>query len=177
MNGWAIRTAALIAFGALSYGSTGAFAATSRLSVSFADSAWNGKQVPDGQQCSIYGGDGATPALVVENIPKGADTILVEFNDRDYPPLSSAGGHGIVGFKIEGRGKATLPSVPGGTSRADRLPAGAFVAEDNRATGDFMSDGYLPPCSGGRGHRYFAVVKAVADGKVVATGKIELGKY
>ena len=35
-----------------------------------------------------------------------------------------------------------------------------------------------PPCSGGRGNRYFAVVKAVdADGKVLAKAKIRLGRY
>ena len=48
----------------------------------------------------------------------------------------------------------------------------------NRATGAWKSPGYLPPCSGSRGNRYFAVVKAVgADKKVLAKAKIKLGRY
>ena len=46
------------------------------------------------------------------------------------------------------------------------------------ATGAWKSPGYLPPCSGGRGNRYVAVVKAVdADRKVLAKAKIKLGRY
>ena len=41
-----------------------------------------------------------------------------------------------------------------------------------------LSPGCPPPCSGGRGNRYFAVVKAVgADRKVLAKAKIKLGRY
>ena len=61
---------------------------TADLKVSFADAAWDGKRVPKAQQCSKFGGNGATPALNVENIPAGANAIIVEFNDRSYQPLS-----------------------------------------------------------------------------------------
>ncbi|MYA95027.1 MAG: hypothetical protein F4X91_01270 [Nitrospinae bacterium] len=151
------------------------------MKVSFADSAWNGEQIPDGQQCSKFWGQGATPSLRVENIPAGANAIIVEFNDRDYSPLSDDGGHGKIGFWVsEGSGRALLPSVPGET---DPLPTGSFVEETNRATGDYATPGYLPPCSGGRDHAYFAEVKAVrkvkgaGKPKVLATVKIELGSY
>ena len=152
-----------------------------RLKVSFADSAWNGEKIPDGQQCSKFWGKGATPALRVENIPAGANAIIVEFNDRDYPPLSDDGGHGKIGFWIsEGSSSALLPSVPGET---DSLPSSSFVEEPNQATDDYAAPGYLPPCSGGNDHAYFAEVKAVrkikgaGKPKVLATVKIELGSY
>ena len=46
-------------------------------------------------------GIGATTALSVENIPAGANAIIVEFNDRSYQPLSYDGGHGKIGYWIE----------------------------------------------------------------------------
>ena len=151
------------------------------MKVSFADSAWNGEKIPDGQQCSKFWGEGATPALRVENIPAGANAIIVEFNDRDYPPLSDDGGHGKIGFWVtEGSNNAVLPSVPGET---DSLPTGSFVEEPNQATGSYAAPGYFPPCSGGNDHAYFAEVKAVrkmkgaGKTKVLATAKIELGSY
>ena len=151
------------------------------LKVSFADSAWNGEKIPDGQQCSKFWGKGATPALRVENIPARVNAIIVEFNDRDYPPLSDDGGHGKIGFWVsEGSSNTVLPSVPGET---DSLPEGSFVEEPNQATGSYATPGYLPPCSGGNDHAYFAIVKAVrkmkGEGKpkVLATTKIELGSY
>ena len=68
-----------------------------------------------------------------------------------------------------------LPPVPGGT---EETPAGTWIEKKNRATGAWKSPGYLPPCSGGGGNRYFAVVKAVdADRKVLAKAKIKLGRY
>ena len=151
------------------------------LEVSFADPAWDGKKIPKGQQCTKFGGRGATPALRVENIPAGANAIIVEFNDRNYEPLSWSGGHGKIGFWIaEGSGSAMLPSVPGET--AD-LPEGSFVEKRNRATGSYARPGYLPPCSGGRGHKYFAAVKAVkkAEGgkkpETLAEASLPLGRY
>ena len=146
-----------------------------KLQVSFADSSWTGKKIPKGQHCKKFGGDGATPELKVSGIPEGTTAILVEFNDASYQPLSSRGGHGIVGFEHTGGGEAVLPPVPGGT---EATPAGTWIEKKNRATGAWTSPGYLPPCSGGRGNRYFAVVKAVdADKKVLAKAKITIGRY
>ena len=146
-----------------------------KLQVSFADPSWTGKKIPKGQHCKKFGGNGATPELTVSGIPEGATAILVEFNDASYQPLSSRGGHGIVGFEHAGGGEAVLPPVPGGTRET---PAGTWIEKKNRATGAWTSPGYLPPCSGGRGNRYFAVVKAVdANGKVLAKAKITIGRY
>ncbi len=151
-----------------------------QLNVSFADSAWNGATIPAGQQCSLFGGKGATPALQVSGIPDGANAVIVEFNDRDYSPLSSGGGHGIIGYPVSGT-SASLPSVPGETGS---LTGGAWVEANSRGTGAYAKSGYLPPCSGGKGNRYFAVVKAVykaakdgEESKLLATSTIELGKY
>ena len=173
-----VAAAIIIAFMAAAF-STASQAAD--LKVSFADAAWDGKKVPKGQQCSKFGGNGATPALNVENIPAGANAIIVEFNDRSYQPLSYDGGHGKIGYWIEeGSTSAMLPSVPG---EAKDLPEGSFVEKRNRATGDYARPGYLPPCSGGRGNKYFAEVKAVQkiEGKkkpeVLAKTKIQLGRY
>ena len=80
----------------------------------------------------------------------------------------------------EGSPSAMLASVPGET---EDLPAGAFVENPNRARGSYARPGYLPPCSGGGGHRYFAEVKAVRKGEgekkpeVLSKVKIQLGKY
>ena len=149
--------------------------AAGKLQVSFADAKWTGKRIPDGQHCKKFGGKGATPQLKVSGIPQGATAILVEFNDASYQPLSYDGGHGVVGFKYSGAGEAVLPPVPGGTNKT---PEGTWIERENRATGDWASDGYLPPCSGGRGNTYFAVVRAVdANKKVLAEAEITLGYY
>ena len=129
------------------------------LTVEFTDSAWDGATIPKGQQCKKFGGKGATPPLRVSNIPAEADAIVVEFNDLDFQPLSNKGGHGKIGFEIEiGAGEAELMAVPGGTKK---MPDGVWMVKKNRATGGWFSQGYLPPCSGGKGNRYVADVLAV----------------
>jgi phosphatidylethanolamine-binding protein (PEBP) family uncharacterized protein len=138
------------------------------------DAPWNGKQVPAGQNCRIFGGAGSTPPMQVAGIPAGTVWLVVEFNDRDFGPLSKNGGHGIIGFPVRGS-SAKLPAVPGMT---DKLPGGARVLAKARSTGNYASPGYLPPCSGGRSHRYFAEVKAVdSASKVLAQTRVEMGRY
>lgn len=155
-------------------------AAASELKVSFADSAWNGKKVPAGQQCTKFGGKGATPSLKVEGIPPEANAIIVEFNDRSYHPLSYDGGHGKVRFSLKGgETSVVLPAVPG---EIDKFPEGIFLEKRNQATGEYARPGYLPPCSGGNGNAYFADVLAVEKvgsnkPKVLAKTRIELGSY
>ena len=168
-----VKTACIVVVMSLAIIAGPAFAA--KLQVGFADSSWTGKKLPKGQLCKKFGGNGSTPELTVSGIPEGTTAILVEFNDASYQPLSTRGGHGIVGFEYAGDGEAVLPPVPGGT---EETVAGTWIEKKNRATGAWKSPGYLPPCSGGRGNRYFAVVKAVdADKKVLAKAKIKLGRY
>jgi len=136
---------------------------------------WDGVTVPAGQQCKLdRGGKGATPPMTVSGLPAGTAQVVVAFNDRDYPPLSKQGGHGTIGFAVSGP-KAVLPPVPGHTKK---MPAGAMVVARAKSTGSYASAGYLPPCSGGKKHRYFAIVSAVdAAGKTLEQVTVELGKY
>ena len=155
-------------------------AGAAELTVTLTDPAWNGFQIPAGQQCAKFGGKGAAPATRIGNIPAGTNAIVVEFNDRDYQPLSNDGGHGKIGFWIkQGAKSADLPAVSGET---DKMPKGAFLEARNRATGSYATGGYLPPCSGGRGHVYFADIKAVrkTEGerpKVLVETRFLLGQY
>jgi hypothetical protein len=145
------------------------------LKVSFADPAWDGKTVPVGQQCSLFGGMGATPALQIAGVPDGTTKVTLAFNDETYTAMGN-GGHGIIGFDVAPTaGSVTLPSVPG---ESDQLPTGVSVVTKNRGTGDYDKPGYLPPCSGGQGNLYSATVTALdASGATLAESKIELGHY
>ena len=149
------------------------------LTVVFADASWTGDKVPAGMQCKRYGGrDSASPALVVGNIPAGADALVVQFNDLSYQPLSRNGGHGSIKVAVPaGAAQVTVPSVPGETYD---VPAGVEIYKPHRATGGSMGKGaYLPPCSGGRGNTYVADVLAVdsAKGMILGTARIKLGTY
>ncbi len=136
---------------------------------------WTGKAVPNGQQCRLHGGNGATPPMVVSGIPDGTKWIVMEFNDKDYRPLSTKGGHGVLAYPAKGS-TTSVPALPGMTAR---LPGGAQVVKKARSTGEYASAGYLPPCSGGRGNRYTVDVKAVAaDGKVLSQKRnVTIGRY
>lgn len=135
---------------------------------------WDGKKVPAGQQCTLHGGKGKTPPFQVTGIPAGTVMLVVEYNDKSYSKLASKGGHGTIGYPVKGS-SGTFRAVPGLSAS---LPAGIKVIKKARSTGDYASAGYLPPCSGGRGNKYQADVKAVnAAGKVIAKTKMELGRY
>jgi len=162
-----------------------------RLSVAHADTSWNGVTVPPGQNCMKDGGFGNTPAIIVSELPVSTTAVHVEFNDASFEPLSFDGGHGTIGYHIGGVGSPSfphsleakdgtvrLPSVSGETDFLSLTPQiGAlginkptFLVNRNRATGDFAAAGYLPPCSGGAGHKDEAGVD-------VGRRRIELGKY
>ncbi len=137
---------------------------------------WNGTTIPAGQQCKQFGGNGSTPRIAVSNYHAGAQAILLAFNDETYAPMNN-GGHGIVGFRINGR-YASTGAVAGET---DLKTQGNFIVADNRGG---QTPGYLPPCSGGRGNLYSVTVMAVtwADTNppsytVLNQTKIELGRY
>ncbi len=165
------------------FGRTAFFAATAALLMAgsaMADMSvklkggWDGKKVPAGQQCTLFGGKGKTPPMAVSGLPSGTAWVYVEFNDRDYGPLSKNGGHGVIGYPVKGA-TADLYAVPG---LKGSLPGNARVISKARSTGKYKSNGYLPPCSGGKGNRYEAVVKAVsADGKVLDQKRVGIGRY
>ncbi|MCS5642775.1 MAG: hypothetical protein NZ807_05865 [Dehalococcoidia bacterium] len=146
----------------------------------FADNAWNGEQIPDGQQCSAQGGVGATPKLAISGIPDETSEITLAFNDESFP-LMGNGGHGVLGFEAKTKRFLILQSVPGETNE---LPNGVRSISPHRATTTVYSPGtaYLPPCSGGMGNKYSVTITAIkhADGGgayLLDQIKMPLGRY
>ena len=73
------------------------------------------------------------------------------------------------------KGWGDLYAVAGMTAK---LKGNAKVISKARAMGQYVSQGYLPTCSGGRNNRYFAVVKALdSGGKVLEKTNVEIGRY
>lgn len=159
------------------------FAATAHadgaLKASLAEVAWDGNNIPAGQQCARFGGKGATPAIKVEQIPAGANALVMEFSDQTYQPMNN-GGHGKIAYRItSGSKQTTIPSVAG---HSFDLPDGFILIEAQRAPTWDKAGAYLPPCSGGKGNTYSVTVRAVkeADGKIGATlaeTTIKMGQY
>jgi len=148
---------------------TSAFATDARLAA-----PWDGKKIPKGQQCTLQGGTPMTPAIARSGIPAGTAFIIGEFNDRDFAPLSTKGGHGTISWPVKGA-SANLGAI---AENATKGAGGAQVMKAARATGQFASKGYLAPCSGGRGNRYFIDLKAVdAQGKILDKLRVEMGRY
>jgi hypothetical protein len=151
------------------------------LEITLADPAWNGKTVPMGQQCRKFGGNGATPAMTVANIPAQANAVILEFSDQSHQPMDN-GGHGKIGYRIApGTARVTVPSVPGHTFD---LPSEFFLVAAHRNPSWDKAGAYMPPCSGGRGNLYYLTVKAVfeapgeSDGsKLLGQGKLTMGRY
>ena len=154
-----------------------------KLDAKFLDASWDGKKIPNNQQCGNFGGNGSTPKMMINNVPKGANAIIMEVNDLNYAPLSTGGGHGKIGFWINKNSSSiTLVSVPGETS--SKLPSGTFIERASLAGGSYATSGYLPPCSGGKNHMYTATIKAVykaknegEKSKLLGETRIELGRY
>ncbi|MGV6848365.1 MAG: hypothetical protein ACWA5A_08300 [Marinibacterium sp.] len=136
---------------------------------------WDGKRVPDGQQCRLFGGKGATPPMQVTGMPEGTVWIVAEFNDRDDRALSKRGGLGRIGWPNTGASTYLRP-VPGMTGV---LKYGAIVVGAARAGPPYASPGYLPPCSGGQKHRYVVDIVAM-DGygrELARVRNVRLGRY
>lgn len=110
----------------------------------------------------------------VDNIPAGTTAIRVEFNDLSYQPLSYDGGHGVIEYAHGSGTSATLKSVPAYTAN---LSKGVRVVSAARSGDEYASDGYLPPCSGGRGNTYSATIKAMDGDDVLAETTLALGRY
>lgn len=149
------------------------------LSVAFADAKWTGGAVPADEVCKKFGGaNSASPRLNVSGIPSGANALLIEYNDLSYPALSSNGGHGAVLFTLPGAvANVTVPSVPAQTME---VPQGFTMVKKSGGDWPGLTNGaYLPPCSGGRGNTYAAIVYAVntQSKTVLAVGRITLGRY
>lgn len=145
------------------------------LNVEFADTAWDGITIPEGQQCQKFGGNNpATPELVVSGIPPGTTGIVLEYSDRDSKKMDK-GGHGKMMFNLNSTAsKVDIPALLGHTFS---LPVAFTMIEEHRGDGWDKAGAYMPPCSGGKGHAYYLTVKTVEGDKVTAEKIIEMGKY
>ena len=155
---------------------------THQLELHFTNPAWNGENIPTGQQCRRFGGiEPKTPALEIKKIPPKANAIIIEFSDKSYAPMDN-GGHGKIGYVIDqGIETVVIPSIPGHTFD---LPKRFFVVAAHQAPDWDDAGAYLPPCSGGNGNIYYATVKAIyrahsKDQKSVllAESVINMGRY
>jgi len=149
------------------------------LSVTLADPNWGGEKIPDGQQCQKFKGNGSTPRIRVNNIPKGTNAIVVEYSDKTYKAMDN-GGHGKIGYFIDERmEEVTIPPIKG---HSFELPKSFFIVAPQQAPKWDKAGAYLPPCSGGKGNKYVAKVKAVHQtsgkvDKVIAETDVNLGIY
>jgi len=147
----------------------------SAIEVELADNAWDGMNIPKGQQCEKFGGENpASPKLHVTGIPTGSDSILLAYSDRDSKNMNN-GGHGIMSYSIGSMiNSVELPSVPG---HSYDMPENFTMVEAHRGAGWDKEGAYMPPCSGGKDHAYYVTVKAMKGDTVTAETVFELGKY
>lgn len=145
------------------------------MEVNFNDATWNGKKIPEGQQCLNYDGKSpATPRMTVSNIPVGAESLVFVYNDVSNKRMQN-GGHGIVEFALpEGAISAEVPRVFGHTYE---VPVGIEMVAEYRSRKGEMSGAYKPPCSGGKNHLYTVDVQAWQGDVVLAETTVEMGRY
>lgn len=145
------------------------------MDVTFDDAMWNGKTIPEGQQCLNYDGKSpATPSMTVSNIPTGAESLVFVYNDVSNKRMQS-GGHGIVEFALpEGAMNAKVPRVFGHTYE---VPVGIEMIAEYRSRKGEIRGAYKPPCSGGKNHLYTVDVQAWQGDTVLAETTVEMGRY
>lgn len=145
------------------------------MDVKFNDAAWNGKKIPEGQQCLNYDGKNpGTPSMTVSNIPMGAESLVFVYNDVSNKRMQH-GGHGIVEFNLpEGATSAEIPRVFGHTYE---VPVGIEMIAEYRSRAGEAGGAYKPPCSGGKNHLYTVDVQAWQGDSVLAETTVEMGRY
>jgi hypothetical protein len=149
-----------------------------RLDASFADSKWQGG-LPSDEVCKKFNTrPGNAPSIKVSGLPAATATIELSFNDTTASnKVFDRGGHGIIHYQIPnpGAGEVVIPSFPGQTNQ---LPAGFSVKRNFTSQAWDSGRGYLPPCSGGRGHAYTVDIRALdAQGARLAETNLSLGMY
>ncbi|WP_296240097.1 MULTISPECIES: hypothetical protein [unclassified Psychrobacter] len=145
------------------------------MDVKFNDAAWNGKKIPEGQQCLNYDGKNpATPSMTVSNIPMGAESLVFVYSDVSNKRMQH-GGHGIVEFNLpEGATSAEIPRVFGHTYE---VPVGIEMIAEYRSRAGEAGGAYKPPCSGGKNHLYTVDVQAWQGDSVLAETTVKMGRY
>ncbi len=148
------------------------------MTADFADpKTWNGEMVPEEAVCSNYNTEaGSTPEIVLRNIPKGTQDIILTFTDETFKGMRN-GGHGILSYTLEDETyKVIIPTVQGETFD---LPEDFTSVVQHRGTKYGKTQGaYLAPCSGGKGNTYSVLIQAV-DKKSNELDQVTLtlGKY
>ena len=148
------------------------------MTADFADpKTWNGKIVPKEAVCSNYNVEaGSTPEIILRNIPKGTQDIVLTFTDETFKGMRD-GGHGILSYTLEkDTYKVIVPTVQGETFN---LPEDFTSVVQHRGTKYGKTQGaYLAPCSGGKGNTYSVLIQAV-DKKSTELDRVSLtlGKY
>ncbi|MFN0264426.1 hypothetical protein ACKTEK_11165 [Tepidamorphus sp. 3E244] len=135
------------------------------MTIAFADARWDEEKIPKGEQCKALRGDGSTPALSVNGIPKGTSTVTASYQATSGDK-SKRGDMGVIGYKANGWTNMLLPSVPGETRSVPNAtvvsPAPGYA-------------GYLPPCR--KGVSYEVTVQALdSSGRALATKTVSIGK-
>jgi len=139
----------------------------------FLDAKWDGKKIPDDQQCITQGGvNPSTPKIKVTGIPSGAKSILMTITDYNY---GSAGLHGVFRFKVaDGATEMVLPAI---AETAKNFPSGVEI-EKYESGGMSQEGNYLPPCSDRRSHMYASEIQVVdSDDEELALFDLEWGRY
>ncbi|MFT6925311.1 MAG: hypothetical protein ACJAZP_000891 [Psychromonas sp.] len=149
--------------------------AASAMDIKFADSAWDGIKIPEGQQCQKFGGNNpSTPKWIITGITPGASAVVLEYSDRDSKNMNN-GGHGRMSFAIDSTAKnVEIPSIPGHTFD---IPPKFTMIEEHRGSGWDIAGAYMPPCSGGKDHAYYVTIKILKGDMVTAESVVEMGKY
>ena len=145
------------------------------MDVTFDDAAWNGKKIPEGQQCLNYEGKSpATPPMTVSNIPAGAASLVFVYSDVSNKRMQH-GGHGMVEFALPK--DATSAKIPRVFGHTYEVPVGIEMVAEYRSRKGEAGGAYKSPCSGGKNHLYTVDVQAWQGDMVLAETTVEMGRY
>lgn len=148
------------------------------LAASFVDSKWDGQRVPSDEVCKKFNSRaGETPAIKLNGLSSTTTNIELSFNDLSASPEFNFGGHGVLNYKVTSNenGEIIIPKAPG---QVDTLPENFSIKRDFTSKAWDSGKGYLPPCSGGRGHVYTVDIRAFNEkGELTGDTKLNLGRY
>ena len=98
----------------------------------------------------------------------------MEYSDRDSKNMNN-GGHGKLSYTPA----TTITSIdiPAVLGHTFATPKPFKMIAEHRASNRDKAGAYIPPCSGGKGHSYYATIKAMKGNTELAKEIVELGKY
>jgi hypothetical protein len=143
------------------------------LAISFIDQNWDGRDVPTSGQCRMCDGEGLSPALLVKNIPRNTDCLIVEFKDKTMNIF-----HGAIRVQVSEKSELAIPSFQDQTFN---LPEGVETESEHTAPIG-ASGAYMAPCGCGLRNKYKASIVAIKNENsgqklLLGKGKITLGRF